>query len=556
MLSNLSIKSLTLVDALALDFSPGMSVVTGETGAGKSIMVGALGLAIGDRADSRLIANRMERAEISASFELSEADKEARLWLSERALDDGDFCIVRRVLTTDGRSRAFVNGSAVSISDLRALGEKLLDIHSQHEHQRLLKRESHRKLLDEFGGLHRQVAALNEQFEAFASTRDQLENLAGNRTEQDALVQLLTYQFEELSTLAVKEGEARALEAEHKRLTGAEENRRNIIDAFSLCEGDDDNTVSNLLNRALSCLGDVDDDRISGPRELLTTALIQVEEAAKDLASSLDRFESDPQRLSRVENRLGKIYEVARKHRVEPDSLSALTARVARKLHSIESSNERIAELEEHLPAIRTSYATLAAKLSKARKKAAGELEQAVTGHLRNLGMTDARLFVRVECLDDGKPRRFGMDDIEFLVSTIPGAEPGALNKIVSGGELSRISLAIQVVTARTSDTPTLVFDEVDVGVGGGAAEVIGNLLRQLGKETQVLCVTHLPQVAAQGNHHYVVTRSKTDGSATTSVRKLDEAARVSEIARMLGGVEQTAESLAHAESMRAGVAP
>ncbi len=552
MLSHLSIKHLTLVDTLDLDFSTGMSVLTGETGAGKSILLGALGLAIGDRADSSLVSSGQERAEVSATFELSDADNEARLWLQDRALDDSDVCILRRVVSADGRSRAFVNGSAVNIGDLKTLGSKLINIHSQHEHQSLLKKETHRRLLDEYGDLHLQVIALNELFDQYLDTETRLSSLISSRDEQDARVQLLTYQFEELSELAVASGETEILESELKHLAGAETNQQRISQALELCSGDTDDNASDLLGRALTILAGIEEESIAPVREMLSTAQIQLQEAAADLSSIRDRFEADPARQQEVEQRLSRIYEVARKHKVEADTLPQLTEDIAAQLQDIENTHEQIVTLESDLSKLAEAYLAEAEQLTSARKEAGAALEAEVTQHLQDLGMNGARFVISIDALADQVPRRAGLDDIEFLVATIPGTAPGSLSKIASGGELSRISLAIQVVTAQTSDTPTLVFDEVDVGVGGATAEVVGGLLRKLGKETQVFCVTHLAQVAAQGHQHYMVTKSTTDVSASTTVVALDEEAKVAEIARMLGGVEQTAESLAHAESMLA----
>ena len=624
MLTYLSVRNFTLVSELDLDFAPGMTVLTGETGAGKSILLGALGLTLGDRADMGLIASGASRAEITAEFQLSDADQQARQWLLERSLDKGDLCLLRRVLSADGRSRAYVNGSPVNVSDLKTLGNSLLDIHAQHEHQSLLRKESHRRLLDESGQLQGQVDALNEVFDAWAAVQDELNGLLASRDEQSARMQLLSYQFEELSVLAVAEGEVPALETEHKRLASAVESRQKIDEALSFCAGNESDTgdgdnIKELLNQTFTRIADIDDGSVSNVRELLSNALIQVEEVAQELSRLGNRFEPDPERLNEVDERLGKIFEMARKHKVRPEALPELTQQLQQELQGIEHADERIAELETQLEARAQEYALLADKLTEVRRAAAGKLEQAVTQHLHDLGMAGAAFVIQMGRVSDPKlpepqasegesspafekkvfekdafkkevfekeafekdvlgketsetaaaemdapetkapeasapetplPRRFGLDDIEFLVATIPGTPPGALRKIASGGELSRISLAIQVVTAATSYTPTLVFDEVDSGIGGATAEVVGNLLHKLGGATQVLCVTHLPQVAAQGHQHYQVAKSTRDDGASMTVLPLDQAARVSEIARMLGGVEQTAESIAHAEVM------
>ena len=549
MLNHLSITSLTLVDQLELEFSHGMSVITGETGAGKSIMLGALGLALGDRADSSLVAKDAAKAEICASFDLAQSPA-AKNWLEAKALLDADNCILRRVIGRDGRSRAFVNGSAVTLTELRELSEMLLDIHSQHEHQSLLKRETHRRLLDEYGGLGEVVIKLASQFDRMKSIRDELNQLKADAEEQSARVQLLSYQAEELNNLALMEGEIVQLEADQKRLNSAEESHQALSAVIDLCSKESDASASSLAARGLTLLNSIDDDALASARELLESAVIQLDEAMHDLSLSLERYEADPEQLRQIDSRLNSIYEIARKHRVTPEQLPALAQDLQAELEQIINVDGRIEELAAELNEATSAYRSLAEKLSDSRQKTAQALQEEVTAQLQALGMSGSAF--RIAITEAGGPSRFGIDDIEFQIATIPGSDPGPLSRIASGGELSRISLAIQVVTAVTSDTPTLVFDEVDVGVGGATAEVVGGLLRKLGGSTQVICVTHLPQVAAQGHHHYVVKKETSTSGAETSVLRLNEEEKVDEIARMLGGVERTSESLAHAESMLA----
>lgn len=549
MLNHLSITSLTLVDQLELEFSHGMSVITGETGAGKSIMLGALGLALGDRADSSLVAKDAAKAEICASFDLAQSPA-AKNWLEAKALLDADSCILRRVVGKDGRSRAFVNGSAVTLTELRELSEMLLDIHSQHEHQSLLKRETHRRLLDEYGGLGEVVIKLASQFDRMKSIRDELNQLKADAEEQSARVQLLTYQAEELNNLALIEDEIVQLEADQKRLNSAEESHQALSAVIDLCSKESDASASSLAARGLTLLNSIDDDALVSARELLESAVIQLDEAMHDLSLSLERYEADPEQLRQIDSRLNSIYEIARKHRVTPEQLPALAQDLQAELEQIINVDGRIEELAAELNEATSAYRSLAEKLSDSRQKTAQALQEEVTAQLQALGMSGSAF--RIAITEAGGPSRFGIDDIEFQIATIPGSDPGPLSRIASGGELSRISLAIQVVTAVTSDTPTLVFDEVDVGVGGATAEVVGGLLRKLGGSTQVICVTHLPQVAAQGHHHFVVRKETSKSGAETSVLRLNEEEKVDEIARMLGGVERTSESLAHAQSMLA----
>ena len=550
MLTHLSIQNLTLVDRLELEFSSGMSVITGETGAGKSIMLGALGLALGDRADSSLIAKDARKAEVNAGFDVS-GQQTAMDWLSERELTDGNHCILRRVISTDGRSRAFVNGSSMTLSELKSLSEMLLDIHSQHEHQSLLKKETHGKLLDEFGGLREIAADLSELFTALRTLQERLNVTKTDAEEQSSRVQLLSYQAEELGELALQENEISQLEQEQKRLSSADSTLSNLIEVEQLCSKESDTSASSLTARALALLSSIEDDSINDVRDMLANAQIQLDEAMHDLEAVKEKFAADPARLRTVEDRLSRIYDIARKHKVKAEDIVELTAAIQEELDGIIHADERIAELEAEVQTAHQTFDTLAEKLSQSRIKTAQLLQSEITTELQNLGMDGAHFEASTKALDT--PNKNGKDDIEFLIATIPGTDPGSLSKIASGGELSRISLAIQVVTAKTSDTPTLVFDEVDVGVGGATAEVVGNLLKRLGGDAQVICVTHLPQVAAQGHQHYVVSKSTQEYGAATTVVKLNEEEKVDEIARMLGGIEKTDQSIAHAESMLAG---
>ena len=552
MLSHISINSLTLVDQLDLEFSDGMTVVTGETGAGKSILLGALGLAIGDRADSSLIANGSSKADISAIFDLTRHE-EALNWLTERELQDGYQCILRRTISRDGRSRAFVNGSPTTVQELKKLSEMLLDIHSQHEHQSLLKKDTHIRLLDEFGGLENIVSATKESFIKLRDAKHRLKLLISSASEQSAKFQLLSYQSEELSALKIQKDETKKLEDEHKRLSSAGETLRKLSQAIEFCSDNSETGASHQLASTLKLLSKIEDDSIKPIAELIASALIHVDEAALDLASVIEQVNSNPSRQKEVENRLDAIYEISRKHKVQPDQLMALTEQIDRELDQVRDSKIEIEKLEKDISSAEEKFKELATKLSDSRREKARKLQVEITKSLQDLGMNGAKFEISLD--PSSSWSESGLDEVEFKISTIPGARPAALSKIASGGELSRISLAIQVVTAKTSQTPTLIFDEVDVGVGGATAEVIGSLLRKLGTHAQIVCVTHLPQVAAQGHHHYVVAKSTTKVSAKTTVTRLTEESRVGEIARMLGGLEKTDLSIAHAKSMISGVA-
>ena len=550
MLTHLTISNFALVQRLDLTFHQGMSVVTGETGAGKSIMLDALGLTLGDRADTNLLGKLGDKAEILSSFDVSDLGDAAN-WLSDRDLATEDTVVImRRVISRDGRSRGFINGIPTTLADMKVLGNLLIDIHSQHEHQSLLKKDTHRRLLDEYGDLLEEASALRKLFDDYKHCKDRLEKLLGDNEEQSARFQLLTYQSAELLEFNLQEGEAETLEVEQKRLANAEGTLQQCQQAISLCNMDDDNAAIRSITRAVSLLGGIEDARIKPILELMSTGLIQIEEAASDLENYVQNYELDPGKLIQVEERLGKAYEIARKHRVNPSQIPELGESIKSELEIIGNVDVEVEELTARLDLLQKDYQKLATRLSKARKKTAKTLGLKVTGKLDDLGMEGATFTINLTPISTGTLAATGLEDIEFLISTNAGHAPGSLNKIASGGELSRISLAIQVTTANTSNVPTLVFDEVDVGIGGATAEVVGNLLRELGKQAQIICVTHLAQVASQGNQHLKVIKEGNDLDVETTVVTLDEAERIEEIARMLGGISVTDQSLAHAEEM------
>jgi DNA repair protein RecN (Recombination protein N) len=550
MLNHLTINNFALVDHLELDLSGGMTVVSGETGAGKSIMLDALALTLGNRADAASIGLHRDKTEIFASFDIRH-NREAVIWLKEHDLDTEDSeCILRRVITKEGRSRAFINGAPCTLADLKTLGDTLADIHSQHEHQSLLKRETHRKLLDEFAAavdLSVKVAGIQQEFE---TTRLRLEEILSSTEEQTARGQLLAYQLEEIEQLGMKADEDQKLEAEQKKLSNGENILMACQAAIQLCEEDDRSSAVDQMSKSITQLTLVNEPDLAPMLEMFTSAKIQLEEAVADLQRFSAGFEIDPGRLKEVEERLSAIYDLCRKHRIKPPQLSALTENIQAELETLQNIDSEAAELESELERLKADYLKQAGQLSAKRKKAAKTIETAVTKQLAGLGMTGAKFAVSLKAVGTEKLAANGLEEIEFLISTNPGQIPRALNKIASGGELSRISLAIQVTTADTSRVPSLVFDEVDVGIGGGVAEVGGTLLRNLGLKAQIICVTHLAQVAAQGHQHLTVEKATHGKLATSVVRQLDDEGRVKEIARMLGGLDMTEHSIAHAEEM------
>ncbi|UVE17082.1 DNA repair protein RecN [Pseudomonas sp. LS44] len=551
MLVHLSIHNYAIVEHLDLELDRGMSVITGETGAGKSIMLDALGLALGDRADSGAVRPSADKADILASFDLH-AIPEARAWLAERDLDIDGPCILRRVITAEGRSRGYINGSPCPLGDLKALGELLIDIHNQHEHQSLLKPETHRRLLDEYAGSQELARQVQLAAQRWRQTRQELERISSAGDEQRARHQLLSYQLEELDNLGLGENELDQLEQEHKTLANAERLLGACQQVLEQCSENDAGNVLSALTGSLQRLTAFQHQpgALSEAANLLASAQIQVEEAVGELKRFLDHFDADPKRQQLIEERLDSIYTLARKHRIQPGELAALQQQLFEELEGLNADDQAGERLTDELAAFARHYQEKADQLSEQRQQAAATLAIAVEREMQQLGMPGGRFNIELRPLEAQEPHPIGLELVEFLVSANPGQPPKSLAKVASGGELSRISLAIQVITAQTSRVPTLVFDEVDVGIGGPTAEVVGQLLRRLGERGQVLTVTHLPQVAAQGHQHLFVHKAREVDATHTAVAKLDTGGRIEEIARMLGGLDLTDESLAHARKM------
>ncbi|MGM8225943.1 DNA repair protein RecN [Cellvibrio sp. ARAG 10.3] len=552
MLTHLSIQNFTLVDHLDLDLKPGMTVITGETGSGKSIMLEALGQTLGDRADGQRVRQGAQRADISASFDTSKI-RIANKWLKEHDLQQDETpndCLLRRVISSDGKSKAYINGQPVTLQQLRTLGEMLIDIHSQHEHQSLLLKDTHRRLLDDFANQAELARQVRQAFREWQSRLEHYLHLRDNAAEVSARFQLLNYQVQELDQLGLKTGELDALEAEQRTLANAEDILRGSQQLAAICS-DDEQGLSINLHRALHILRALPEKTaaLQEAEQLLTSAQIQVQEAQHEIEHHIDGFALDPERLAFVEERLSAIYDIARKHRITPEQLPELIAQLSSELAELQGGDARLDVLEQQVNDAERQYRQLAETLSAQRQKAGLKLAKQVNAQLQKLGMENAHLLVSLIPFND-KPSLHGLEDVEFLISTNPGQPPRPLSKVASGGELSRISLAIQVITAQTSATPTLVFDEVDVGIGGATADVVGNLLRQLGEKGQVICVTHLAQVASKGHQHLQVSKTARKNSAESTLVELNGDAKVEEIARMLGGAKVTEQSLAHAREI------
>ncbi|WP_372611944.1 DNA repair protein RecN [Halomonas sp.] len=548
MLTELAIGDFAIVDHLELELAGGMTAITGETGAGKSILLGALGLCLGERADTGSVRHESERADLSARFDIR-ALPEARAWLEARELSAYD-CLLRRVVTASGRSKAWINGQPATVSDLKALGEHLIEIHGQHAHQALLREETHLRLLDEFAGHKEDVIALGETFRRWQEARRRLKRLAEDGDEAQARRQLLCYQVEELDQLALAEGELKALENEQEELAHAEERLREAQFAADCCDHDEGGAVS-LLTRAinhLTALPGNDRGSLADALGMLGEARIQVEEAARELNHFAGSTELDPERLAWVEQRMTEVHRIARKHHLMPEEVTVLHGQLQAELEALEGGDGDIETLSAEVEAIRDTWRDQARKVGETRRKAAVRFAKSVQKQLAFLAMDKARFDVEVE--ERPSPSMDGLQTVRFLISANPGQPPRPLTKVASGGELSRISLAIQVVAAQHSTIPCLVFDEVDVGVSGATAEIVGQLLRRLGDQGQVLTVTHLPQVAAQAHHHLHIEKQAKRDSTQTRMAMLDEAGRVGELARMLGGVNLSDRTLAHAREM------
>jgi len=545
MLLHLAIQDYAVVDHLELDLAAGMTCITGETGAGKSIMLDALGLCIGDRADSRAIRPGEARTNITASFDIAKNTR-AKVWLAERDLEATGECLLRRTINAEGRSRAYINGTPATLSDCADLGQLLVDIHSQHAHQSLLRRPTQRSLLDTYAEAEALVVEVSNLAQQWRLLEEEHTRLVGRTEESDARRELLSYQIAELESLDTFAGELNELEEQHKLLANAAFIIESASAIASGCETQRDQ-VSRLVQLA-------NDERMTSDstlnlRELLQSALIQIDEAAAETARFAEGIEVDPERLRTTEERLGALHDLARKHRVAADELPDLLATLQMELESLTGGSAQLEDIERQLSDTALAWRHSAENLSAKRRDAATVLGQRVMATLSELAMHKSVFEIALIPFGDPRPDPRGAEDVEFLIATNPGASPGPLSKIASGGELSRISLALQVVAADTATTPTMIFDEVDVGIGGGIAEVVGELLHTLGKRSQVLVVTHQPQVAAKGNYHLLVAKEGADEVHST-LTLLEGEARIQEIGRMLGGAKLTDNTLAHAREM------
>lgn len=547
MLTEVSIRNLAIADKLDIEWRAGMTAISGETGAGKSILLEALGLSIGDRATADIVRHGCDKADVSSSFDLAGLDA-AKAWLEAKDLLMEEECILRRTVSREGRSRAFINGSAVPLADLKAIGGMLLDIHAQHEHHALMRPGAQTRLLDSYGGLDSLKAENGFAFSNWKQLSSRLSSVRSGAEDSHARLQLLTYQVDEFDQLAMQADEASQLETEQHQLAHAED----LLGLLSTASENvlaGDGGLNDQLKQLAGCLRQASAfmPSLSSTMELYQEAQIRIEEIESDLRNRAEAIEVDPDRLRAVEDRLSQIYQLARKHHCEPDQLQQTHTALAAELAELNASTIDPEALTAQVEAARRIMAGLADKLSKAREKVAIELGSKVASQLEAL---DIKADLQFELSPLDEPTAQGQERVEICISLNPGQPRRPLRKVASGGELSRISLAIQVATVSKQAMPTVVFDEVDVGIGGGTAEIVGRMLKDIGEHSQVLCITHLPQVASCAHQHLMVSKSVADGQTRSTANHLDGKARTAEIARMLGGVEITKKTLAHAQEM------
>lgn len=551
MLKQLLIRNLAVIEELELLVQPGMTVFTGETGAGKSILIDALGLVLGDRADSGIIRHGAERTEISAAFDITGLATVQEI-LDEQAISiDENELLLRRVVNSDGRSRAFVNGTPVPAGVLRNIGEHLIDIHGQHAHQSLMKRGAQRLMLDDFGGYADELASVNAACSEWHDLQDQINQLSGNSEDHRARQNLLEYQVEELEILAPEENEYETLNDEFRRLDNAGRVIELARKALQVIR-DDEYSAGNLLVSTISDLQEAlqFDESLANAVELVDNAIIQLGEAGDEIRQYLDRSDLDPERLQDVEKRLSSFHDIARKHDITSARVYEHLLSLQLQLSELQQSEGLLTELSQRRETCMEEYRAASETLHKYRSKAAKQISKKVSATLETLGMQGSQFIVNVEKQESDKPVYHGDDHIDFLVSANPGQAPQPLRKVASGGELSRISLAIQVISNNSKPIPSLIFDEVDAGIGGATAEIVGKLLQSLAPRHQVFCVTHLAQVASLANHHLQVHKSSSSNETRTEVAELTDEQRIEEIARMLGGIQVTDQSREHAREM------
>lgn len=553
MLTQIHISNLVTIQELDLDLFSGTTVITGETGAGKSILIDAIEFVLGNRVNANIVRPGKEKADITICFDVSKLTA-AREWLKNYDLHtENHECIIRRTITQDGRSRSYINNMPTTLQPLRELSELLINIHGQHEHQTLLRSEKQREILDRYAGhfdLVDKVYVLAEEWQHLNQEIVELHKLAEERQSRG---EFLKFQLQELEALDLQPDEFQTLDLEHKQLAHADELLQSVTHALNCLSENEEANTFHTLTETLHALESVQrvDPKISTWIESIKNILIQVSDTEDELRRYLDSVELDPERLQKIEQRISHLFELARKHKVAPHELYEFQQKLSKEFSQLEHSDERLVELKKQLELIEKNYLVSADKLTQSRKKSAAKLESEITKMIRSLSLPHGKFQIALETETSGKIFSHGLEKIHFQITTNVDQALQPIHKVASGGELSRLGLAIHIATSTQHTIPTLIFDEVDVGIGGGTAEIVGKLLRQLGETHQVLCITHQPQVAAQGHHHIYVEKIHQNTNTQTRISLLNEKEKINELARMLGGVEITKKTLAHAKEMR-----
>ncbi|OCH97691.1 DNA repair protein RecN [Legionella jamestowniensis] len=551
MLVTLRIENFAIVKKLELDLSAGMTAFTGETGAGKSIMIDALMLALGERADASVIRAGEEKCDITASFHI-EQDSLPAQWLIDNDLQTEDGTVIlRRVLYSEGRSKSYINGHPFPLQRVKELSEMLVHIHGQHQHQTLLQHATHREQLDRYAGHFALLDEVQQLYKKSQKIKQELESLR-NRGADDDKITLLKFQIEELSTLNLQDNEIQTLHEEHQLLHHACDYLQSTQQILHLLNADDEANICQRLNQILQLLHNLPQEHtsIKTSCELINSAIIQCEETLTEVKHFAEQVQLDPERLQEVETRMSILHQVSRKYHVDVNQLSSHLLQLQAQLNELEDSERRIEILEQDYKKQTTAFESAALKLRASRESYAKKLAAEITATIQQLGMPKGYIAIEITPLD--KMQAHGLDRVEYKVCTNPGMAPDSLAKIASGGELSRISLAIQMITAQRGATPTLLFDEVDVGIGGGTAALVGQLLRKLGERLQVFCVTHQPQVASCAHQHFIVEKHSDKQQTYSHIIALQDKERINEIARMLGGLTITEQTRSHAKELLA----
>jgi len=554
MLLHLNIQNFAIVRSLDIDWHQGMTTITGETGAGKSIAIDALGLCLGDRVTTHVVRPNCKKAELAATFDVHK-NSVAQQWLKKHDLDMDNECILRRVVSAEGRSKAYINGSQVPLIQLKEVGQLLINIHGQHDHQLIVKATEQRKILDAYADHQHLLDSVKYYHHQFKQLSNELEQLQNNKLQREAQQQLLQYQVTELDEFSLQQGEFETLEIDYKRFSNAQDLLNETLHTIQILKEDEAFNVIDSLKRCsdnLSSLKNFDKNLVN-ISTTLTESLVQIEDASDELRHYYDSLDLDPQSYAAIEDRYSQSIQLAKKHQIQPENLAKFHAQLSAELANISSDESRLLCVSDEIEQAKQAYLQAAQILSKSRLKAAKTLGKLISLSMQELNMPNGKFAAELIENTGETLAIHGIDDVHFMVSINPGQPLEAMNKVASGGELSRISLAMQVVLADKVVTPALIFDEVDVGISGPTAAMVGSKLQALAKNTQVICVTHLPQVASKG-HQQLIVAKLTDGQCTeTTVTELSSQGRIQEIARLLAGDKITDNSLANAQELLAG---